>query len=743
MMKSQYNKLFKIFCILTLIFLIFTPQINLIKDSKTRSIRISTEIQWNKTIANIGQDEGRDILIDNNGDIIITGSFYNSSKVADDIIIAKYNSNGALDWNKTWGGPSDDSGLSIAVDLSNNIYITGYTTSYGRGSYDICVIKYSASGNLIWNKTWGSNNADKGYGIEIDGSGYVYIGGVTKITDGYDDVVLLKYDMNTGLLIKNTTWGDYYDDRAHDIALDSAGNVYLTGYTDNYGAIVRDLFLIKYDTAGDIVYNKTFGDDRWYEGRSLIFDSSNSVYISGFIQNYGKGGDFFLCKFNSSTGNMDWSTIWGGDNDDFAYDIALDSKASLYIVGSSRSYEGDYKKICVVKFNNSGQFQWYKTFSNDIEDVGFGIIIDSIGNTYITGKTKLSENDFDIIIIKDRPIPWRFILYSDTTPLDIDGSFNLSWTEALEANNYTLYQSNDPIVEIDENVIEIVEGNINRTYLIKNLEEGIYYFKVFAFNNNGNKSSNQISIRVLYPPGSFELFKIIPEINTDGRINLSWSESLGAESYSIYFNENYIDNINSKGDLVVDDIFDRSYLLPEVLSDGTYYFVIVAMNDAGLEMSNCINVTINKVPCFFTLNKEIDNIDYDEDGNFFLTWTKSNFSQYYIIYIAKSNITNVNVGSVSIHDLYEPDFEWPEYRYPVSLSKSGIYFFKVIAYNDYGNFSTNCIQVEVILPVLPEGTPFLLIFIIIISISIPGIIIALYLYKKIIVPRKGEQEIDK
>lgn len=740
MKKLDFKKLILLGVLfISMIIPLFAPHINYNKKNSIGLVRISSEFQWNETIINEGIDQGNSVVLDNNEDILVTGSIYNSSKLTSDLFIIKYGSNGTFKWNYTWGGNSEDSGVSITVDSSNDIYVAGYTSSFTTGGYDICLLKLDSSGILLWNNSWGGDDVDKGYGVEVDDLGNVYIGGSTKISNGYDDVVLLKFDASTGNLLKNTTWGDYYDERAQDIAIDSFGNVYLTGYTDNFGAIVRNLFLIKYNAAGDLIYNTTFGDDRWHEGRSLVFDSMENIYVAGFIQNNGKGGDFILLKFNSTTGSMDWNTIWGGDEHDYGYGCAFDSKDNILIVGSTESYEGNYRKVCLAKFNNTGHFQWYKTFSNDIEDVGYDIVINSVDSVYITGKTKLSLNDYDILIIKDHPIPWKFKVSTDATSPDIDGTFNITWNISLDAKNYSLYQSNESISEINENVVETVKGNTNRTVLLEDLEEGTYYYKVIAFNEVGNKSSNQIRIVVKYPPSDFILSEIIPATNTDGKVSLFWASSLRADNYSIYVNDNFIDNFNNKGTKVIEGLANQSYSIPDILSDGNYYYVIIAYNKAGLKMSNCVNITVQKTPKFFELTKELDNNDFDEDGNFVLSWTRSNYSQYYLIYRSENSITVIN-KKVSLIGNYTPDFDWPDYRYPISIRKNGTYYFLVKAFNKYGNYSSECIQVELRLPKVSRPSGFPIVVIIILSTTIPIVgVIGIFLYRKMRI--RGKEDV--
>ncbi|MFX1391738.1 MAG: SBBP repeat-containing protein, partial [Promethearchaeota archaeon] len=236
MRKSDLKKFILIILLVTTFLPLFIPRLSSIENKSVGVFEISSKFQWNETIINDGPDEGNSIILDNNGDILVTGSIYNSSKLTNDLFIIKYSSNGSAKWNSTWGSSSEDSGVSITVDLSNDIYITGYTSIFENKSYDICLLKYNSLGTLLWNRTWGGDGVDKGYGVEVDGVGNVYVGGSTKIDNGYDDVILLKFDAITGNLLKNTTWGGYYDERAQDIIIDSSGNVYLTGYTDNFGA---------------------------------------------------------------------------------------------------------------------------------------------------------------------------------------------------------------------------------------------------------------------------------------------------------------------------------------------------------------------------------------------------------------------------------------------------------------------------------------------------------------------------
>ncbi|MFX1500441.1 MAG: SBBP repeat-containing protein, partial [Promethearchaeota archaeon] len=100
-----------------------------------------------------------------------------------------------FEWNTTWGGSNYDRGYGITLDVLGNVFITGYTRSYGAGNYDVFLLKYDSNGNLMWNITWGGSGFDDGRGIVVDGSGNVLITGSTdSYGAGISDMFLLKYN---------------------------------------------------------------------------------------------------------------------------------------------------------------------------------------------------------------------------------------------------------------------------------------------------------------------------------------------------------------------------------------------------------------------------------------------------------------------------------------------------------------------------------------------------------------------
>ena len=182
---------------------------------------------------------------------IVNTQEYNSSSTPIEILTLSDISTSTSDlyeWNRTWGGALSDYGEAVAVDSSDNIYLAGYTATFGAGDNDMVLVKYNNHGLQLWNRTWGGILYDRGDGVAVDSFDNVYLGGYTaNFGAGDTDMVLVKYD-SYGVQLWNRTWGGILYDRGDGVAVDSFDNVYLGGYTANFGAGETDMVLVKYDS---------------------------------------------------------------------------------------------------------------------------------------------------------------------------------------------------------------------------------------------------------------------------------------------------------------------------------------------------------------------------------------------------------------------------------------------------------------------------------------------------------------
>ncbi|MHA1436361.1 MAG: SBBP repeat-containing protein [Promethearchaeota archaeon] len=657
------------------------------------NLNTSIKKDWEKSIDNGGIDEGQSVITDDLGNVYITGKSYQTSKSCYDIITRKYNNSGSLLWNRIWGGNADDLGYGVALDNLYNVYVAGWTMSYGNGSNDIVIIKYNSSGDIQWNKTWGGSEWDTGNDISIDSSNNIYISGYTESIGENGDLLLLKYN-DQGILQWNTTWGNNRTDLAYGLTTDLEGNVYVTGYTEKNSSFFSEIVLLKFNSSKGLEWNNTWGGPLQEEGFDVVLDSNNNSYVIGRTKSFGTGGySVAVLKFNK-TGALDWNITWGGNNNDNGYGIDLTAKNELIITGSTRSFEEiNFGDFFLLKCNLSGSEIWNKTWGTANLDIGYDIVSDSFENIYITG----IKND-DLSLIKFLPYPDNFILSSDADNPDSDGSFRLSWTYSLEAENYSIYQDNQSISKVN-NTMKIKSGITNLSHSFTYLPQGDYYFIIVAFNTYGNTSSNCLKIVVKYPPGGFMLSHNADIPDGDGNFSLNWSVSARADNYSLYRHSSFIKDIDNNGTLIASGLINRSFNFFN-LNNSNYYYIIVAYNEAGKNLSNCIDIIIRRYPTSF--NFSIDADSPDDDGRFYLIWTPSNFTDNYSIFYSFQPITQINesvfILEKGIEQSDNPLFIPDQYILEYYDWDDGTYYFIIVAYNPYGNFTSDCLKLEIDFP---------------------------------------------
>ncbi len=256
-------------------------------------------------------------------------------------------------FTKLLGTPADDYGQGIALDASGNIYISGYTAGslFGTnaGNNDAFIAKYDSSGNRQWGQQFGT----------------------------------------TG------------DDLAMRIAVDSAGNAYVTGYTTgNLGGTNAgnyDIFIAKYDTSGTQQWVKQLGTSGEDYAIGIALDASGNAYITGYTtgnlggQTNAGGEDIFIAKYDSS-GNNQWVKLLGTSANDEAWGIAVDASGNVYITGNTSGNLGGQtnaggEDAFIAKYDSSGNQLWLKLLGTTATDWANNVCVDVSGNVYITGGT--------------------------------------------------------------------------------------------------------------------------------------------------------------------------------------------------------------------------------------------------------------------------------------------------------------------------------------------------------------------
>jgi len=248
-----------------------------------------------------GYDEGRAIAVDRSGNVYVTGISFGSGTDLDYATI-KYNPSGTEQWVVRYNGPGDgqDLAYAIAIDGSANIYVTGWSVGSGT-AFDYCTIKYNADGQQQWVARYNgpANNAAGAYAMVLDGSGNVYVTGESVGSGTNSDYATVKYN-SAG----QEQWLARYNGPANDrdsathIAVDRVGNIYVTGYSTGLGTDY-DYATVKYNPSGEEQWVARYnglgnGGDVSY---GVAVDSSGNVYVTGSSDGLGTNSDYATIKY--------------------------------------------------------------------------------------------------------------------------------------------------------------------------------------------------------------------------------------------------------------------------------------------------------------------------------------------------------------------------------------------------------------------------------------------------------------
>ncbi|MGZ3749734.1 MAG: SBBP repeat-containing protein [Bacteroidia bacterium] len=338
-------------------------------------------------------------------------------------------------WAKSSAGSANESSNGVCMDANGNTFVTGSyssstitfgsTTFTNTGGLDMFLVKYDPAGNVLWAKSGKGVSNEGGYNVAVDPSGNAYVvgtynsstfvlGTTTLTLNSYDDIFILKYDPS-GNLIWAKTAGGSGNDIGQSIAVDAGGNAYITGYyasgSISFGSSTltnsggNDLYVVKYDPSGNVLWANKAGGSSNDSGNGIAVDASGNVFITGSFSSSGitfgtttfsNGGgiDMFTVKYNTS-GNVIWAKTATGVSNDVGYNIALDGTGNPYVVGTYNSSTLTFSTtvlalkafddIFIVKYDPSGNLFWARTIGGTGNDIGQSIAVDATGNAYITG----------------------------------------------------------------------------------------------------------------------------------------------------------------------------------------------------------------------------------------------------------------------------------------------------------------------------------------------------------------------
>jgi uncharacterized delta-60 repeat protein len=355
----------------------------------------------------------RAVAVDASGNVYVTGIGV-INNAPSDYLTVKYSPSGQQLWVARYNGPANgnDEVRAIAVDAAGNAYVTGTSAGVGTGS-DYATVKYSPSGQELWVNRYNGpvNSSENAWALALDAGGNVYVAGDSEGGSTSGDFATVKYSTSGQQL-----WAARYNrpgngrDYAQALALDVNGDAYVTGISyqaDN--STSGDFATVKYSASGQQLWASLYNspNNEYDEGRIIAVDRAGNAYVSGYSysQRAGLDGDYLTIKY-APTGQQLWLARYNGpvDGTDYPQATAVDATGNVYVTGYSAG-AGTGSDYATVKYSPNGQQLWAARYNGtgNAGDAATKMAVDAAGNAYVTGSSTGMGSGADYLTVKYSP----------------------------------------------------------------------------------------------------------------------------------------------------------------------------------------------------------------------------------------------------------------------------------------------------------------------------------------------------
>jgi hypothetical protein len=356
----------------------------------------NAQIIFEKTFGTNNHEKGISMQQTATEGYVIAGNTDNSGTADFFVVMTKFN--GDTLWAKTYGSSGDDFLTSIKPLAAGGYILSGYSNGIAGNGYDVILARIGEDGNLIWSKSYGGTGDDKATDvIQNTNMQFVVTGSTNSFGAGNLDVYLLATDC-TGNFLWSNSFGGPSEDFGNSIASTSDSGYFITGSTKSFGTNT-DAYLIKTDNTGNKIWTKAIGGNNTDYANSGIQTSDGGFVFTGISYSWGTGtGDMYVVKMDS-LGQVFWTEITGGADEDRGNSIIESNDGNYVIAGETNSYTFT-SDLYLVKLSSSGDNIWSRVFGGPGIETGKNIIQTADGGYAIAGSTSNAGSGLDLYLVK-------------------------------------------------------------------------------------------------------------------------------------------------------------------------------------------------------------------------------------------------------------------------------------------------------------------------------------------------------
>jgi hypothetical protein len=348
--------------------------------------------EFNKTVNGLGGDFLSSAETTKDGGGIFAGLTYSPSALNIEAWLVKMDPKGNKAWENYFGGTGIDAAYSTQQTVDGGYILAGLTESKGAGAADVWLIKTDEDGNMLWDKVFGGTSKDVAYCVrQTTDGGYIIAATTLSMGDYNGDFWLIKTDSD-GNKVWDKIFGGTDVESATSVLQTADGGYIMTGCTQSYGAGGEDVWLLRTDSSGNKLWDKTYGGTDFDSANSVIATKDGGYIIAGYTFSYGAGGeDGWIIKTDAS-GNKLWDKTYGGVNDDSFSSVKQTSNGRYLFCGiydSSIAYNSD---MWLIKTDASGKKLLDKKYGGDKNDFGVAVFL-TADNGYLLAGNTLSYGD--------------------------------------------------------------------------------------------------------------------------------------------------------------------------------------------------------------------------------------------------------------------------------------------------------------------------------------------------------------